>query len=383
MNDIENLLRQAYADAAATVGPDDIARAPIRSRRTRTRARNRIVIPLMAAAATGAVALAAAVVPGVLAGSPRPAPTARPTVTHGVPPPQLPAPRYFAVLLATERVVQIRSAATGQQVFRIASPAGEFFSGVAETGDGRTLLVAVEHDTGACTTRLYRTHLDAAGRPGPLRPVSVPSIDGILPSHSLTMTPDGSRVAFQAYFCDGLGSLEILNLRTGAIAQWPTQSPDTADSLSLSADGAVLSLSGIEYAGIGPGAKPGTSSARISRVTAVLRASSSGAPVDGLGIIVHEYATAILSPNAATLYVCASHAGHLVLASYNVQTKARLRVIATWTGAPGDCVFTLAPDGQEALVADSAGHVSRLSIATGRLTSLPASGLPGTVAMTW
>jgi hypothetical protein len=191
------------------------------------------------------------------------------------------------------------------------------------------------------------------------------------------------KVAFQAYFCDGQGSLEILSLRTGAITEWPTQLPDSADSLSLSADGAVLSFSGIEYAGTEPGVKPGTSSARISRVTAVLRPGSSGTPLDGLGIIVRQYATAILTPNAATLYVCASQAGHQVLTSYSVRTKARLRIIATWTGAAGNCVVTLAPTGRDALVANSAGHISRLDVATGQLTSLPASGLPGTVAMTW
>jgi len=159
--------------------------------------------------------------------------------------PVRPVPRYFAVLLGTERVVQICSSATGQQVGRLASPVGQFFSGVAETADGRRLLVAAQPDS-ACRTSLYWVSLDPAGQPGPLRPTSVKAVQGTLSSRALAMTPDGSVIAFSAYYCDGTGTVEILNLRTGSQAEWTTELSDDVESMALSANGSVLSVSGTE-----------------------------------------------------------------------------------------------------------------------------------------
>lgn len=388
MSAIEDLLRQAYADAGATVRPADIAPEPcVLSQRSPSRRRRvrRIAIPLMAAAATAVVVVVATVSTGVDGHSPAASPTARPSASTGPAEPLVPGPAYFAVLPGSGANIQIFSARTGKAVGHLAPPAAnEFFSGVAAEGNGPTLLVAVEHNTGGgCQASIYKLRLTSSGQPLAHALTSLPPIDGILPNRSFTVSPDGSTLAYDAWFCDGQGSFEMRNLRTGSTAHWVTQSGDQADSLSLSADGSVMSFSGWEYVGVGPGAKPGTSSIKIRPRTAVLPASSLGTALDGQGIILRQYTQAALSPDGATLYVCASHAGQDVLAAYDVATKARIRVLATWAGHGGNCAFTLDPSGQQALIASSAGHVALLDIATGRLTSLPGTGLPSSVVMTW
>lgn len=389
MSAIEDLLRQAYADAGATVRQEDIAPEPhvLLSQRSPSRRRrlSRIAIPLMAAAATAAVVVVATVSTGVHGHSPAASPPARPSASTGPAEPQVPGPAFFAVLPGNERSIQIFSARTGKAVGHLAPPAAnEFFSGVAAEGNGRTLLVAVEGNTGgSCKASIYKLRLTSSGQPLAHALTSLPPIDGILPDRSFTVTPDGSTLAYYAWFCDGQGSFEMRNLRTGSTEHWITHSGDQADSLSLSADGSAVGFSGWEYVGLGPGAKAGTSSIKIRPVTAVLRASSVGTALDGQGIILREYTQMALSPDGATLYVCAGHAGQNVLASYDVATKARIGVLATWAARGGNCAFTLDPSGQQALIASSAGHVAILDIATRRLTSLAGTGLPSSAIMTW
>jgi len=74
----------------------------------------------------------------------------------------------------------------------------------------------------------------------------VKAVQGTLSSRALAMTPDGSVIAFSAYYCDGTGTVEILNLRTGSQAEWTTELSDDVESMALSANGSVLSVSGTE-----------------------------------------------------------------------------------------------------------------------------------------
>jgi sugar lactone lactonase YvrE len=384
VSQIEDVLRRAYAEAAQTVMWGDIASTVPgleETRPARRARRRRLTIPVLAAAATAVVAIVVAIVPALLAHGPAQSPAASLRSGHGAPL-GLQAPGGFFAALPPGGQVQIRSALTGRLIAAVTPPGqGEFFSGVAATGaDGRTLLLAVEHDTGApCRTRLFQLRLTASGEPGPLTPADIPAIPGILPNRAFAATPDGSAIAFAAY-CQGSNTLEIDRPHTGASAGWVTTRGDQIDNISLSSDGATLSLSGYEYAGTGPGAKKGTSSARLRPATAVLHASSANTSLDGLGIVARKIGTAALSPDGRTLYVC-THQGRLaVLAAYDVATKARRRTLATWAGG---CSFALDTAGQYALIATAAGGLSRLDIGTGRLTTLLVSGIPSSAILAW
>jgi hypothetical protein len=379
MRAIEDLLRKAYADAAQTVTPADIpAELPALAVRAQQAQRGprRLAISLLAPIATAVVVLVAAVAISRLAPRPDTA-----SGTHGATSSvtsstgQQAPPPFFAALSQTGKSIQILSASTGKLLARLAPPAkGQFFSGVAATGThGRTLLVALEW--GGCKTRFFKSVLSAAGKPGALQTAGIPVIDGILPDTAFTATPDGSAVAFADYFCDGSGSLEVDSPRTGKLVSWATQAGDQVDSISLSTDGRAVSISGYEYAGLAPGAKPGTSSTRLSPVTAVLRTSPQEPVLDGQGVMVRQYSVAKLSPDAKTLYVCAKDGDQDRLDAYNVATKKLQRMVSSWASSTGNCSFTLDPAGQYALIANVAGHVSRLNLESGKLTPLPATGL--------
>jgi hypothetical protein len=381
VSQIEDLLRRAYAEAAQTVAWPDIASGVREPKEARPgKSRHRLAVPLLAAAATAVVAIAATVVPGLLAHQPAPSPAASLRPGHGAPPRQQAEPAFVAALPASAGTLQIRSALTGRLIARVSPPAhGEFFGGVASTGaGGRTLLLAVEHNTGACKTWLFELRLSASGQPGALRPAAIPYFDGILPNRAFTATPDGSAIAFAAYFCDGSGSLEIERPHTGVSASWTTTDGDQPDNLSLSSDGTTLSLGGYEHVGWGPGAKPGTSSTRLRPVIEVLGASTANAYLDGA--VALKIGAAALSPDGKTVYVCVRQGPLDVLDAYDVATKALRRAVATWTGG---CSFALDSAGKYALIATAGGRLSRLDIATGKLTTLPIAGLPSSVILAW
>jgi hypothetical protein len=374
---IEDVLRQAYADAAQTVTWADIAPAIPALAETRPTRRRRLTIASLAAAAVAVVAAAAATIPAVLS---HPAPPAARAHQR-----RQPQPGFFAALPGSGDAIQIRSAPTGRLVAAISPPAkGEFFSGVAvASANGRTLLVAVERDSGGpCTTWLYTVQLTSAGQPSALEPARVPSISGILPDRAFTAASDGSAFAFADY-CQGSSELEIARPRTGTSAVWSLTSGDQVDDISLSADGDTLSLSGYEYAGTGPGAKSGTSSVRLRPVTAVLQASAASTQldIDGHGIVVRKLSKSALSPDGKTLYVCTQQGRADVLSAYDVATRALGRNVATW--ASSGCSFALDPAGQFALIDTSGGGLARLDISTGRLTVLSRSGLPPTAILAW
>ena len=387
MSAIEDLLRKAYADAAQTVTPADIAQElpalHVRGQQAHRRPR-RLATSLLAPIATAVVVVIAAVAisrlaprPDIAPGVPGRTSSATASTSQQAPPP------LFAALSQSGKSIEILSASTGLLLARLAPWAkGQFFSGVAATGrHGRTLLVALEW--GGCKTRFYKSVLSAAGKPGALKPAGIPVIDGTIPDSAFTATPDGSAIAFADYFCDGSGSLEIDHPRTGTLVSWATQSGDQVNSISLSQDGSAVSISGYEYAGLGPGAKPGTSSVRLSPVTAVLRTSPEAPVLDGQGIIVRQYSVAKLSPDDKTLYVCARDGDQDRLDAYNVATKKLQRVVSSWASSTGNCLFTLDPAGQYALIAKVAGHVSRLNLGTGKLTPLPATGLSSSLLLAW
>jgi hypothetical protein len=375
---IEDVLRRAYTEAAQTVTWADIAHGAPKPERARPARRRRLTVAALAAAAVVVVAIAAAVVAALVLHRTPPASGHR-----REPPRQQAQPGFFAVLPGSGDAVQIRSALTGRLVAAISPPAkGDFFSGVAvSSANGRTLLLAVERNSGGpCTTWLFKVQLTITGQPTALEPARVPSLAGILPDRAFTAASDGSAIAFADY-CQGSSDLEIERLRTGTSVSWPLTPGDQVDDVSLSSNGAALSLSGYEYAGSGPGAKPGTSSVRLRPVTAVLRASAAYTVLDGQGVIVTKFSRSALSSDGKTLYVCTQQGRADVLSAYDIATKALRRNVAAW--ANSGCSFALDPAGQYALIATSGGGLALLDVSTGRLTVRSVSGLPTSAVLAW
>jgi hypothetical protein len=378
MTPLEELLRRSYAAAAQTVTRDDIAPEVTRLEAARpVRRRRRLAIAVLAAAATAVVALVAALLPGLLA-----RPAAPPPAGHR--PGHAPAPAGFFVQLmgGNRATVQIRSAVTGRLTATVATPSkGEFVSAVAAGGpDGRTILLAVEHDTG-CRTWLYEVRLSAAGRPGRLRPAAIRSVRGILPEPALAAAADGSAVAFAAYFCNGKGRLEVDRLAPGGgSASWTTSIGDQLDSLSLSSGGAAVSVSGFEYGGTGPGTLAGTTSIRERAATAVLSTRPAKRPLDGQGIVTRRAGVAALSPNGKALYTCTVQGKRKVLRRYDVATRALRQTVARWTGS---CSFALNATGTYALISTVTGQFGRIDLRTGRLTLLSVSSVPYPAMLAW
>lgn len=390
MNAPEDILRQAYLDAAATVTQSDLRLVPdarrgfSRARLTRSWLSRRFTIPALAAVATALIAVIAIVVPAHLLSA-----AGGPAAANVRGEPGAAPDGFFAVLSPDGGSVQIRSAVTGRLLAQVTPPGhGEFFSGVAAAArdgrDGGTLLLAAERAIGGgCKTWLYRLRLSAAGQPSALSAAPIPSISGILPGRALAATPDGSAIAAGSYFCDGNGSLQFARFAVRPAVRWPTQGGDQVDGMSLSANGTELSISGYEFAGFGPGPKPGTSSVRLKPVTAVLQTSGAASGLSGQRIILRRPAVAALSPDGSTLYACTEDSGRDVLGAYSVAARTLRRVVASWTAASGNCSFALDGAGRYALIATAAGHLARIDIGTGRLTELPPAGLPGSDILSW
>ena len=374
MSPLEDRLRQAYAEAAQTVSQDDIAPALRRpGHRAAEAPRRRRSVPLLAAAATLAV-IVLAVLLTALPGEPPAVPSIRREL-H-------PQAGYFAVLPPSQAQIQIRSAATGRLIAVVRPPgSSEFFSGVAVTGaDGRALLVAVETNGGACSTRLYQVYLTAGGRPGPLRPAVLAGSRGSYLGGGFAATSSARAIAYAAYMCGrGNSSLRIYYPGTGTSASWSLADGDQIDSVSLSADGQTLSISGVEQAGFGPGARPGTSSFRLKPVTMVLHATAAHARLHAQPVFVPLVGTAALSPDGRTLYLCTKQGSRAVLAAYNVAAKTR-KPITSWTGT---CSFALDAAGGFALIASANGHLGQVDLATRKLTLLPATDVLSAAFLAW
>jgi hypothetical protein len=237
------------------------------------------------------------------------------------------------------------------------------------------VLLAVGHDKGACRTWLYQVRLSPTGRPGPVRPAAIRSFHGILPEPAFAAAADGSAITFAAYFCNGSGRLEVHRLRGGGSAGWAMNGGDQFGSLSVSSGGAAVSVSGLEYAGTGPGP-----SIRERPATAVLPTRPAKEPLDGQGIITRRAGVAALSPNGKALYTCTVQGKRKVLRRYDVATRALRQTVARWTGS---CSFALDPTGSYALISTVTGQFGRIDLRTGRLTLLPGSSAPYPAMLAW
>ena len=350
MSSIEDLLRDAYRDAAQTVTPQtvrgldeqQVRLSPGRPRR-RLAAR-RAMLPLAAAASVALVTIVtAAVIPGMLAGS-RSAGGHRPT------PSSSPggADRFYVMIADPDgAALAVRDTVTGARVGAVAAPArGLYFSGLT-TGDGRHY-VAELWRRGVCRTWLYQFRLGRGGRPGPLRPFALPSVDQLLTP--IAISRDNSAFGYEGERCaDPTGrassDLAVLNLATMTTRSWSIPKQADVSSLSLSADGGYLAFDVVptklyrSAAYVLPAsAPPGPAIARSRR-----------AAVPGRGGAIDS---AVITPDGSALYVTVSPAGAASQRRWQLRrvdlATGLVRVIGRYPGYPAE--FAADPSVRRALV---------------------------------
>jgi hypothetical protein len=338
-------------------------------------------LPVAAAAAVTAIAVAAAVVtPGLLSGSPGGAPAQTAGGLSGAPPffagivseasghPHL-GKRIGKTILRRCRgctfvnVVKIFSSATGTPAGAIKSPASQTFESLSRLGDDQTF-VAASYDRSACVTHLWKFTIDAAGKPSALTPLSVPQLSGS--PEELTSSADGKVLAFSLSGCQPNDlQIGVIHLTTGQVTHW--HNPGIGASVSLTADGSVL--------GFAFGPLQGDSPYRAWTVPADAPAGdllSLAHQVPGLGANAER---AVLSPSGEQLYVEAQSQpkGPVTLSLLTTSTGALVRQVAQLSPGGKDLNFpALALDaaGQH-LLSYGYGGVEAIDLSSGQHLSLP------------
>jgi hypothetical protein len=395
----ERRLRDAYADAAATVQQHDLspevsARPGKRSIR-RQRGQTIPLVPLAAAASVLVIAIAAFVISGSLnAGSRGHAAASKPAVCtmaadYGGRAALL--PRYV-VTIPTVGVglLDVQNAITGRLAATIRTPGGYLSGGYwyALAAEGPQTFIAAEDmsPTSGNFSYFYQFAIGARGRP-----TSVSRVGRVVPGvvMAASVTPNGRYVGYlvsTSYGKNGQYARDqvvLANLRTGkVIASWPIPVNDSIASLSIDADGNALAIGAYYYHYNGLGTIYAVRH-DLTQWTSVLRPATSGTPIDKVPELVPQASTLALSPDGGTLYefLQAGRVGHrpqqdrnpvtFDLAAVNARTGTVMSVLHAWRAVWADFIPQLAagPVGAYLLIADS-DRLARVSTATCQYTAL-------------
>jgi hypothetical protein len=345
MSRIEDLLRDAYADAAQTVRPERTRPAvqlpPARSARKSFK----LLAPLAAAAAVVVAISAAVTLPHLITGS-RIVPGGPPK--SGTPPFVIQLP-YQATGVA--RLV-VQAAGTRNVQSKINPPRGTIWRSVAATGSGTTFVAAAD-DTRHCVTSIYILTLSATGQPAGLKQLGS-GISGQLTSEdSLAASADGRTVAYGTTQCINHGTaapVEAIGLLTagGTSRRWTLPPMTFIARLSLTADGSTLSYVSntheqpglVGTARILPTRSPSGSAIAHSRVVLARHGSTSPS-------------SAVLSRDGATMYILTS-AGNgpytITLSAYRTSDGTLLRALHTWRNVPVILAPTMTIAGDKLLI---------------------------------
>jgi hypothetical protein len=353
---LQDQLREAYREAAATVRPESIARLDFESGRpanqtarpVRRRCGN-ILLPVAAAASVAAVAVGATAVVHSLAGK---APSRASAVHHSLRHASASASGLAALphytVLNNGGNLQVVVTATGHVAGQLRVPAGRLFAVITGTGDDRTFFAATDlNPQTSCKTSFYQFTLSAAGQPSGLTRLPVPTLPG-LPT-ALAASADGHLVAYSVTNCASgtsgqigggqtTGGIGLINLAAGQITRtWTyTLSEDYTSDLSMSADGSLVGYSNFISAS--------------SRAGRVIRASAaSGSDQGASRVLVRNPVTTALSASGQLMYAITG-ARNQMLAAYATASGQQVKVLHRWSaaGQPGPVVMD--PAGGYALI---------------------------------
>lgn len=425
---VEQRLREAFMAAAQTVAADSIRDLPVTAGQPRDtwgggarfqqetrpgrtaqwrdgtsewppRFRERVLVPLAAAAAVTLITVTMTViVPALTAGGRSITPAlgadvrryhqalggAAPAFFVGIRQLRTKVPEPAAATLA------VYSAVSGKVVARLSPPGpGRWFQAVAALGSDGSFVAAASPGRGQdrCHTWLYRFSLGPLGRPGAVEPLAVPEVAGeIAYNSSLAASADGRIVAYATKDCTKalVGQIGVIHLATRTVTTWGTVFPANPRNLSLSADGAVLSLAGNP-------SSPGRAATPSADAAWTLRTRSASGPLVSLyqRVLAAKggVQAAVLSPTASLLFALTATTARRAaeeLSAYDTATGRMVRLVhrlASGTSAPG---LSTDVSGRYALVYMlHLGVVQELNLATGQIRALRVGAAASPLAAAW
>lgn len=397
MNSLEDRLREAYREAAQTVRPEtirDLAGLPGLPGRTavtspgarRPHARRvQLAAPLAAAAAIAVIVVTAAVaVPRIWPGR---------TAGGGA----VAQPGYVAAVVQGRdgsTALEVISTATGQVLGRIVAPRPSLhFISVAALGSDRRFVAEAgatnnHKNARGCGAWLYQFRLTAQGQPSALTPLDVPEVAGWPVPMALAASADGNTVAYTTARCTedpdpgdrAVGHVGVISLRSATVRTWGFKFPAGPTSLSLSADGRLLSF-------VSDPSDGGHAGSMEFNSAWVLPTSSAPGPLQ------QHYRRVVRTPKEPALLDAAalSRSGKMMLtaveaspkplqwvvtvSAYETATGRLIRVqrVLRYHGGVFDGNFELSPStsGRYLLVTPYHNAIYRLDLATGRYSAVP------------
>ena len=413
MSRLEDRLREAYQDAAATITPgtgpgvDDLDIVSAWPARPRARRPQRVLVPVAAAAAVAAIALLAAVLLPRALGQRRPAAPAPGTPTYQI------VDGDFSIQVRNATTGQLtaqvelghlftlqgRSAPLGNLLPQVRPPAGPdslrppsakdletlVITSVNDLDDGHGYVVELQRDI-PLRSWLYQFQLNGQGQPSVLVPFApLPTVAGDL---RVSFSGNGQVLAYLSACpapARGRKCIGVMRIATRQTRWWEIPRGYSLGGLSLDHDGSVLEYDfapGGESSQIGvlrTDAPPGN---LISRGRTVAQAARFGR-TDWISF-------SAITPDGRSVYFSTYPLddGHLSFAQLaGGQLTGQLRVLDLVTGRtrlvianagqPG--LITADPSVRYALL-QIAGHNSplkliRLDLTTGQRTELPSGWL--------
>jgi hypothetical protein len=359
--------------------------------------RDQVLVPLAAVTALALVAVAVTVIaPRLLAGGHRPAAAGAAQGQHYDRSLGGPAPRYFVGVRLLGKggspaaLLSVYSAASGRVVASLRPPGrGRWFRAVATLGSDRTFVAAAGPGTGAyrCHTWFYRFSISSSGQPVNVAelPSGAPGV--VTDSTALTASADGQMIAYATQACTSPASrVGVIHLATRKATIWTVPRSKTR-SLSLSADGSLLSVVSGSGGGPAEAQAPGAGAAWILRTD------------DQPGPLAHHYRkvllppsrvlAAALSPSGTVLYVITANGPpnrHDLgkVTGYDVATGARVQPSRMLGGGAGQRGIAVAVSGRFALVYPlRSDRVQELNLATGQQRSVPVAAADTPVGAAW
>lgn len=385
MTRTEERLRNAFADAAQTVGTgtlDPLVTAGPRRRRSAW-----WIAPVAAAASVGAV------VAGTLAlrTSPPPsAPQAPAAPVHG-------GPHFIVSLMAYPKgpkkgnggeldppVADVRDASTGHIIAHIPAPSGlswnTALAGAAAAADDRHfVLIGAEFGRGKDpnANRAYRLTLDEKGRPGPLHEIPGTQLTGAIERSSLS--PDGDRLAVNL---NASNQVKVVDLATGRSRTWadsslpggslpdPQWMPDGRHLITV-AKTSVTEAWIKTFDTQGPGTDLAKSGAVLARLKVPDGSTDMVAGPDGKDVFVQVFPPDFRFPAKTTLL------------RISVKTGQVTRTLAAWTERRQPMgMIALAAGGRYLLVRHD-DHFVRVDGQTGQVNPLAIPVLDGRSDLAW
>jgi hypothetical protein len=367
----------AWARPLEFVAPPDVSVI-------RRRARRRTIRRAVSGAGVAAGAAALIVIGGLaLAGHFNPGTAPVPYVS---PLPALAEAPYYLTIEAQGSSAVVHRTASGAVAGAIAPQRGTRFISVAATRDDRRFALAADTGSG---TRFYSMDLGPAGRPGPLEPISAPTLaerSGGCPVRlaGLALSPDGRTLAVStlsdcASGGAGPSEIDVVSLPSGSVLS--TFRPGNGYPLSLSwTGGGALAY---DWTGPQPGvwlirsaASPG------SRPHLLIRGSA------GLGGYTGAQ-NPLITPDGSAVIATLGRGTALEVAEFSVRTGRVLRVLIPavanaaqycgplWTDSSGQHLLAACGDGAESSIDD--GNLTRLP----SRWQLPFYATPGGPQIAW